>query len=96
MLSFMPIGPKLQALEGYTQTNKPSSFNSMLCMLYDCLQVPTFIPIVMLCVSVYLVVAPIIHDPRIEFLYATLFVLSGMVFYVPFIAYKLRLTFLRK
>ncbi|KAK7115274.1 b(0,+)-type amino acid transporter 1-like [Littorina saxatilis] len=57
-------------------------------------RVPTIIPIVMLVVSMYLVVAPIAHNPRIEFLYAALFVLSGMIFYVPFIAYRLQLTFL--
>ena len=50
----------------------------------------------MLFFSVYLVVAPIIYNPRIEFLYATLFVLSGMIFYVPFIAYRVQLTFLSK
>lgn len=59
-------------------------------------QVPTAIPVVMLIISVYLVVAPIAHNPRIEFLYATLFVLSGMIFYIPFIACKVRLTFLSK
>lgn len=57
-------------------------------------RVPTIIPIIMLFMSTYLVVAPIIDNPRIEFLYATLFILSGMIFYVPFIAFKLRLTFL--
>ncbi|XP_025115269.1 b(0,+)-type amino acid transporter 1-like isoform X1 [Pomacea canaliculata] len=57
-------------------------------------RVPTAIPVVMLIISVYLVVAPIAHNPRIEFLYATLFVLSGMIFYIPFIACKVRLTFL--
>ena len=29
MPSFMPIGPKLWALEGYRQTNKPSYFNNI-------------------------------------------------------------------
>ncbi|KAK7500336.1 hypothetical protein BaRGS_00008559 [Batillaria attramentaria] len=57
-------------------------------------RVPTIIPIIMLFISVYLVVAPIVSNPRIEFLYATLFILSGMIFYVPFIAYRLQLTFL--
>ncbi|XP_076448977.1 b(0,+)-type amino acid transporter 1-like [Babylonia areolata] len=57
-------------------------------------RVPTVIPIMMLFFSTYLVLAPIINNPRIEFLYAALFVLSGMVFYVPFIAYRLQLTFL--
>ena len=59
-----------------------------------CVQVPTFIPVVMIVVSLYLVVIPIALNPHIEFLYAILFVLSGMVFYIPFISYRLRLTFL--
>lgn len=67
----------------YSRPNEPRPY-----------RVPTFIPVVMLFFSLYLVIAPIINSPRIEFLYATLFVLSGMVFYVPFIAYKVRLTFL--
>ena len=66
------------------------------CCLCPVLQVPTFIPVVMLFFSAYLVVAPIVYNPRIEFFYAALFVLSGMVFYVPFIAYRVQLTFLSK
>ncbi|KAJ8303319.1 hypothetical protein KUTeg_019715 [Tegillarca granosa] len=40
--------------------------------------------IFMVC-SLYLVVAPIIQDPRIEFLYAFLFIVGGLLLYFPLI-----------
>jgi len=52
------------------------------------IKVPIVIPIIVLIVSLYLVVAPIIDDPRIEFLFAALFILLGLVFYVPFVLYQ--------
>ncbi|XP_061162532.1 b(0,+)-type amino acid transporter 1-like isoform X2 [Saccostrea echinata] len=51
-------------------------------------KVPIILPITVLCVSVYLVIAPIVNDPRIEFLYAFIFVISGLIFYVPFVVMK--------
>ncbi|CAL1547645.1 unnamed protein product [Lymnaea stagnalis] len=57
-------------------------------------RVPTVIPIIVLVISVYLVVAPIIQQPRIEFFYASLFILSGLVFYVPFVLYNVKIKFL--
>nr|XP_022344421.1 b(0,+)-type amino acid transporter 1-like isoform X2 [Crassostrea virginica] len=46
-------------------------------------------PFVFLLCSLYLVVAPIIQDPRLEFLYAFLFILGGLVLYVPFVHFKI-------
>ncbi|GFO17338.1 amino acid transporter-like protein 4 [Plakobranchus ocellatus] len=57
-------------------------------------KVPTFIPVLVLIISAYLVVGPIVQNPRIEFLYATIFILSGLVFYMPFVAWKLRFKWL--
>ena len=48
---------------------------------------PLIIPILVLVLSVYLIVAPIIQKPQIEYLYATLFIGSGMFFYLPFVKY---------
>ena len=62
--------------------------------LFGLPQVPTFIPVVVLLISAYLVVAPIIQNPRIEFLYATIFIFSGLIFYVPFVVWKVRFKFL--
>lgn len=59
-------------------------------------QVPIILPISVLCVSIYLVIAPIINDPRIEFLYAFIFVISGLVFYVPFVVMKKSLPYTGK
>ncbi|XP_051502210.1 b(0,+)-type amino acid transporter 1 [Myxocyprinus asiaticus] len=51
--------------------------------------VPIIIPILVLMAAVFLVLAPIIDDPQIEYLYVTLFILSGMLIYIPFIHFKL-------
>jgi L-type amino acid transporter 9 len=51
------------------------------------LQVPLIIPIVVLAISVYLIAAPIIENPQIEYLYAALFIVAGLIFYVPFVHY---------
>ncbi|KAM6973132.1 b(0,+)-type amino acid transporter 1-like [Aplochiton taeniatus] len=51
--------------------------------------VPILIPILFLIAAVFLVLAPIIDDPQIEYLYVTLFIFSGVLLYVPFIHYKL-------
>lgn len=55
------------------------------------IKVPIVIPIIVLISSVYLVLGPIIDDPQIEFLYAAIFILAGLVFYFPFVHFKLTL-----
>ncbi|XP_050399176.2 b(0,+)-type amino acid transporter 1 isoform X1 [Patella vulgata] len=52
-------------------------------------KVPIVIPILMVFVSIYLVAAPIIYEPKIEFLYAFVFVMSGLLFYFPLVYYNL-------
>ncbi|XP_060067753.1 b(0,+)-type amino acid transporter 1-like [Ylistrum balloti] len=44
-------------------------------------------PLIFIVCSMYLVVAPIIQNPTVEFLYAFLFMSGGLVFYVPFVHY---------
>ncbi|KAM6913092.1 b(0,+)-type amino acid transporter 1 isoform 1-T1 [Xenentodon cancila] len=51
--------------------------------------VPLVLPILVLIVAIFLVLAPIIDKPKIEYLYVTLFILSGAIVYVPFIHFKL-------
>lgn len=46
--------------------------------------------------SVYLVLAPIIDQPQIEFLYVILFIFSGIIFYFPLVHFKYHPKFLRK
>lgn len=59
-------------------------------------QVPLIIPLVVLVVSVYLIIGPIVDKPTIEYLYAAMFILGGMIFYVPFVHYKVRIPFMGK
>ncbi|XP_050069364.1 b(0,+)-type amino acid transporter 1 isoform X2 [Anopheles maculipalpis] len=60
----------------YTKPNYPRPY-----------KVPLIIPILVMVISGYLVAAPIIEKPQIEYLYAVLFILAGLIFYVPFVHY---------
>ncbi|XP_069829229.1 b(0,+)-type amino acid transporter 1-like isoform X2 [Dendropsophus ebraccatus] len=51
-------------------------------------KVPIIIPVIVLIASVYLVLAPVIDTPRMEYLYVALFFLSGVIVYIPVIHYK--------
>ncbi|XP_006880781.1 PREDICTED: B(0,+)-type amino acid transporter 1-like [Elephantulus edwardii] len=51
-------------------------------------KVPTVIPVIMLLASVYLVLAPIIDHPQMEFLYVFLFLVSGILVYFLFISFR--------
>lgn len=53
-------------------------------------KVPLFIPIFTLAVAVFLVVTPMVTEPPLKFLVGIGFVLSGLVFYIPFVYYKKR------
>uniref|UniRef100_A0A4W6FCK0 b(0,+)-type amino acid transporter 1 n=1 Tax=Lates calcarifer TaxID=8187 RepID=A0A4W6FCK0_LATCA len=52
-------------------------------------RVPIILPILVLIAAIFLVLAPIIDKPQIEYLYVTLFIFSGVIIYIPFIHYKL-------
>ncbi|GLV31090.1 sobremesa [Carabus blaptoides fortunei] len=67
----------------YTKPNYPRPY-----------KVPIIIPFVVLVISMYLIIGPIIDKPTIEYLYATLFILGGMIFYVPFVHYGFHLKFM--
>ncbi|XP_050460053.1 b(0,+)-type amino acid transporter 1-like isoform X1 [Cataglyphis hispanica] len=51
---------------------------------YKC---PLVIPVLVLIISAYLIVAPIIDKPQIEYLYAAGFISAGMLVYLPFIKF---------
>ncbi|XP_013098652.1 b(0,+)-type amino acid transporter 1 isoform X3 [Stomoxys calcitrans] len=59
-------------------------------------KVPIIIPVVVLVISMYLVVAPIIDSPRIEYLYALLFIFAGLIFYIPFVKLGMTPRFMNK
>ncbi|XP_027194573.2 b(0,+)-type amino acid transporter 1-like isoform X1 [Dermatophagoides pteronyssinus] len=48
------------------------------------------LPIIVFLISIYLVIGPIIENPQIEYLYATLYIVSGLLVYVPFVKYKIK------
>ncbi|XP_048259950.1 b(0,+)-type amino acid transporter 1-like [Haliotis rufescens] len=58
------------------------------------IKIPMVNHVLFLIVSVFLVLTPIIDYPRIEFLYAVVFCVGGLVFYIPFVHYKLKPRFL--
>lgn len=49
------------------------------------------IPIVMFFVCMYLVIAPIVEAPQIEYLYASMYIVFGAIIYIPFCVYGFRL-----
>uniref|UniRef100_A0A8C3I4I0 B(0,+)-type amino acid transporter 1-like n=1 Tax=Chrysemys picta bellii TaxID=8478 RepID=A0A8C3I4I0_CHRPI len=59
-------------------------------------KVPIIIPIIVLIASVYLVLAPVIDQPQIEFFYVILFILSGIIVYFPLVHYKRHPQFLQR
>ncbi|XP_060767257.1 b(0,+)-type amino acid transporter 1 [Neoarius graeffei] len=56
--------------------------------LHRPVKVPIVIPAVVVVVSCYLVLAPIIDKPELEYLYCTVFILGGLIIYLPFVYYK--------
>lgn len=57
-------------------------------------KVPLIIPIVTLVVAVFLSVTPLVTEPPEKYLAALAFILSGLVFYIPFVYYKYRPAFM--
>lgn len=74
-------GPRAQGPHATSQAPLP---HSGLCPF----QVPTAVPVVVLLASLYLVLAPIIDHPQMEFLYVFLFLLSGFLVYFLFVYFQ--------
>ncbi|XP_061601114.1 b(0,+)-type amino acid transporter 1 [Cololabis saira] len=56
--------------------------------LHRPVKVPIVIPGLMVLVSCYLVLAPIIDKPKLEYLYCAIFILSGLLIYYPCVHLK--------
>ncbi|XP_071377694.1 b(0,+)-type amino acid transporter 1 [Centroberyx affinis] len=56
--------------------------------LHRPVKVPIIVAGLMVLVSCYLVLAPIIDKPDLEYLYCTVFILSGLILYYPFVHRK--------
>ncbi|CRK89346.1 CLUMA_CG003105, isoform A [Clunio marinus] len=69
----------------YTKPNYPRPY-----------KVPIIIPVIVLVISAYLVIGPIIDKPQLEYLYTILFILCGLVVYVPFVHYRMHPAFMNK
>ncbi|XP_004539601.2 b(0,+)-type amino acid transporter 1 isoform X1 [Maylandia zebra] len=51
-------------------------------------KIPVVLAGIMVLVSCYLVLAPIIDQPELEYLYCTIFIFSGLILYYPFVYRK--------
>merc|ERR1712210_228576 len=60
---------------------------------YKC---PIIIPVIVLIISVYLVIAPIVDNPQIEYLYSILFMVFGAIIYLPFVHFGYVFKFMPK
>ncbi|XP_076188293.1 solute carrier family 7 member 13 isoform X2 [Aptenodytes patagonicus] len=54
------------------------------------------VPFVMVAMSSFLVLAPIVWSPNLQYVYAFLFMLGSLIVYLPFIHFKLHFPFLDK
>ncbi|NXE86967.1 S7A13 protein, partial [Menura novaehollandiae] len=54
------------------------------------------VPFVMVAMSFFLVLAPIVWSPNLQYVYAFLFMLGSLVVYLPFVHFKLHFAFLDK
>ncbi|XP_045193262.1 b(0,+)-type amino acid transporter 1-like isoform X2 [Mercenaria mercenaria] len=59
-------------------------------------KVPLPIPVLVLLMSCYLTISPVIQTGRITFLYAVLFIASGLFFYIPFVYCKFKLPYSKR
>nr|XP_019935313.1 PREDICTED: B(0,+)-type amino acid transporter 1 [Paralichthys olivaceus] len=53
-------------------------------------QVPIVLPVIVVLVSCYLVLAPIVDKPELEYLYCAIFIFSGFLLYYPFVHVKVK------
>ncbi|UYV81166.1 SLC7A9 [Cordylochernes scorpioides] len=54
-------------------------------------KVPLVIPVLMVLICIFLVVTPIVQNPTMGYVYALIFIFSGMLFYIPFVHLKKKL-----
>ncbi|KAI3387986.1 hypothetical protein SNEBB_004413 [Seison nebaliae] len=59
-------------------------------------KVPIILPIIGVMISVYLIIAPIVYEPKIGYLVAFIIMISGLLLYVPFVLYEMRMPYMDK
>lgn len=65
-------------------------------LFFFLLQVFLPVPFMMVAMSFFLVLAPIVWSPNMQYVYAFLFMLGSLIIYLPFIHFKWRFAFLDK
>ncbi|XP_060075366.1 b(0,+)-type amino acid transporter 1-like [Ylistrum balloti] len=59
-------------------------------------KVPIIIPVFVFLIASYLLISPVIQSPRVQFIYACIFIASGMLFYFPFVYMKVQVPYMDK
>ena len=81
------------------------SFTSLLILRYrrrgvedkEVFKTPIVLPVLMLLISLYLIVVPIIAaSNRLPFLYAAIFMVSGLILYFPFVLKRVQIRGFKK
>lgn len=54
-------------------------------------KVHTAVPVLALIICIFLIAAPFISEPRVEFLYSAGLVIGGIILYIPFLHYRIKL-----
>ncbi|XP_063713395.1 b(0,+)-type amino acid transporter 1-like [Symsagittifera roscoffensis] len=57
-------------------------------------KVPIFIPVIFCVCALYLIIAPLISEFSYKYIGAVLFIVFGLVYYIPFVHFELKLPFL--
>ena len=52
------------------------------------------IPVAVLLISLFLVIAPIVDNPKVEYIYSLFFIIGGALTYIPFVRYRLKMPFM--
>lgn len=57
----------------------------------DDFSLPLIVPILALSICIFMFVAPLVNNPKIEFIYGLAFIFSGIMLYVPFVYFDLQI-----
>ncbi|CAF3601899.1 unnamed protein product [Rotaria sordida] len=90
VLRFLPILISVSALGSANGSLFGAARFCMVSAQYGYLpEVPIPLIIIIVLISIYLVLAPVITSPNIGYLFATIMILCGLVFYYPFVYRKI-------
>lgn len=64
--------------------------------LFHFLQVFLPVAFAMVAISLFLVLAPVVWSPKVQYIYASLFMLGSLLLYLPFVHFKVHFKFVDK